>query len=286
LSMSRRTTNEIALPVEAERRRAIGPHRSDPLDALPGGLAYRIARHERGHHPATVAAMLGLVGLVVMGVIVVGLGLLLTHFLVNGPVGRWDEQVNDWFVTQRTTSLNAITAVGTTIGSTVTVALVGLVAVVVLAIRKLWREIGLVVISLCVEVSVFLTSALIVNRPRPTVPHLDPSPPTSSFPSGHTAAAIALWISLAIVISMHVRNAFVRTVVWIVALGLPVFVSLSRLYRGMHHPTDVAASLLLGAGAVVTALLAVRAASAVAEFRHRPESVDTAVARRRTGVAS
>jgi hypothetical protein len=35
----------------------------------------------------------------------------------------------------------------------------------------------------------------------------------------------------------------------------------------------------------VTALLAVRAASAVAEFRHRPESVDTAVARRRTGVA-
>jgi membrane-associated phospholipid phosphatase len=163
---------------------------------------------------------------------------------------------------------------------------VAVVAVVVLAVRRLWREIGLIAVALCVEVSVFLTTALIVNRPRPTVPRLDRSPPTSSFPSGHTAAAIALWISLAIVISMHVRNAFVRAVVWIVALGLPVFVGLSRMYRGMHHPTDVAASILLGAGALVTALLAVRAASAVAELRHRPESAGTDVAPRRAGVAS
>jgi undecaprenyl-diphosphatase len=166
--------------------------------------------------------------------------------------------------------LNTITSVGTTIGSTVTVVAVAAVAVVALAIRRLWREIGLIVIALSLEVLVFLTTTLIVNRPRPTVPRLDPAPPTSSFPSGHVAAAIALWVSLAIVITMHVRNAFVRALVWMVALGLPIFVGLSRMYRGMHHPTDVVASVVLGAGAVLTAILAVRTASAVAEMRRRP----------------
>jgi len=261
-------------------------HRTEVLDATPGSLASRIAHREQQHAPATVAVMIGIVGLVIMSVVIVGLGLLLTHFLVHGPVGRWDEQVEDWFVTQRTSSWNAITSVGTTIGSTLTVLAVAIVTVAVLALRKLWREIGLIVIALFVEVSTFLITTIIVNRPRPTVPQLDPSPPTSSFPSGHTAAAIALWISLAIVITMHVRNRFVRLVVWIVAVGLPVFVSFSRLYRGMHHPTDVAGSLILGTGAVVTALLAVRAASAVHELRHARRPAGPALQPTRAGATS
>jgi len=259
---------------------------STALDASPGGLADRIAWRARDHHPVTVATVLAFLGFVVMGAVIVGLGLLLTHVLLSGGLGRWDERVNEWFVTQRTTSLNTITSFGTTIGSTGTVVAVAAITVVVLAIRKLWREVGLIVIALSVEVLVFLMTTVIVNRPRPTVVRLDPSPPTSSFPSGHTAAAIALWVSLAIVISMHVRNAAVRTLVWLVALGLPVFVGLSRLYRGMHHPTDVMASVLLGAGALVTALLAVRAASAVAEIRRSPEALDSTTEPTRVGVAS
>ena len=224
--------------------------------------------------------------MVLLSAIIIGLGLLLTHVLVHGPVGGWDERVEDWFVTQRTSSLNAITSVGTTIGSTLTVVAVALVAVAVLALRRLWREVGLIVIALSVEVVVFLFTTVVVNRPRPTVPQLDRSPPTSSFPSGHTAAAIALWVSLAIVITMHVRNGFVRVVVWIVAVGLPVFIGFSRLYRGMHHPTDVAAAVVLGAGAVVTALLAVRAASEVAELRRSAASGDSTVVPDRAGVRS
>lgn len=217
---------------------------------------------------------MAVVGYVIVGAMIVGLGLLLTHFLLNGALGGWDERANIWFVAQRTTSLNAVTSIGTTVGSTGTVIGVAAVSVVVLAILRWWREIGMIVIALAVEVLVFLMTTFLVNRPRPTVPRLDPSPPTSSFPSGHTAAAMALWISLAIVISVHVRNAFVRTVVWIVALGLPVFVAMSRLYRGMHHPTDVMASVVLGAGALVTALLAVRTASAVAEIRSDSPAAD------------
>jgi undecaprenyl-diphosphatase len=244
----------------------------------PGVSGQRIASRMRGHHPVTVAVVVAILGWVVLGVITVGLGLLLTHVLPHGSVGRWDENVNDWFVTQRTTMLNGITAVGTTIGSTMTVVAVAAVAVVVLAFRRLWQEIGLIVIALAVEVAVFLTATLMVSRPRPTVPRLDPAPPTSSYPSGHTAAALALWISLAIVISRHVKSAVVRALVWIVAVALPIFVGFSRLYRGMHHPSDVLASIPVGIGAILIAGLAVGTASAIVAIRRSPEVVEAAPA--------
>ncbi len=239
----------------------------DVLDPSPGGFAERIADRQRSHHPVTVAAVIAVAGYVLMGALIVGLGLLLTHVLLDGGLGRWDDRVDAWFVARRTPSLNTVTSFATTIGSTGVVVAVAALVAVVLAFRRLWREVGMIVIALAVEASVFLTAAVIVNRPRPSVPRLDPSPPTASFPSGHTAAAIVLWVSLAIVFSTRVRSSLGRAVVWIIAIGLPVFVGISRLYRGMHHPTDVFASVILGVAAVLIALLAVRSASGVARLR-------------------
>jgi len=217
--------------------------------------------------PAAVGVLIALLGAFVLGALMVGLGLLLTHTFQNGALARWDEDVNTWFVAQRSQAGNSITSAATTIGSTRTVLIVAALSVVVLAVGRLWREIALVTVALSVEVLVFLMTTVLVDRPRPAVPRLDAAPPTSSFPSGHTAAAIALWVSLAIVISLHIRNAFARTVAWVVAVVVPLFVGISRLYRGMHHPTDVIASVLLGIGAVLIALLAVRVACTEREAR-------------------
>lgn len=272
--MDRATSTDGTLVPLQPHGRQIEPASHGIFDAPRDGLADRIARREEDHKPATVAVMVAVLGYLVMTGVIVGLGLLLTHVLLSGGVGRWDEGVNEWFVRQRTATLNSITAVGSTIGSTGVVMAVALLAGIVLAIRRWWRELGLIAIALSVEVLVFLTTTLVVDRARPSVPRLDPSPVTSSYPSGHTAAAIALWVSLAIVITAHVRNAFVRTLTWIVAIGMPIFVGFSRVYRGMHHATDVMGSLVLGVGALLFALLAVRAASAVVEMRRGSRRVD------------
>ena len=96
------------------------------------------------------------------------------------------------------------------------------------------------------EVLIFLLVTMLVDRDRPPVRHLDEAPPTSSFPSGHTAATIALWGSLAVLANERARSALVRNLFLVLAFVVPLLVASSRLYRGMHFLTDVLGGAVLG----------------------------------------
>ena len=78
---------------------------------------------------------------------------------------------------------------------------------------------------------------------------------------------MVLYVSLALVLTSFVRSATARALVWVLAIGIPIFVGLSRLYRGMHHPTDVMGSVVLGVGCLMFALLACRTAGAITNQR-------------------
>lgn len=94
--------------------------------------------------------------------------------------------------------------------------------------------------------AVFVVVTAFVDRPRPAVPHLDPAPPTSSFPSGHVGASLALYGGLAVIAVLRMRGPWRHAVAGSLLL-IPPAVALSRMYRGMHYPSDVAGGLLNGA---------------------------------------
>ncbi|MDX3540273.1 diacylglycerol kinase family protein [Streptomyces sp. MB09-01] len=71
------------------------------------------------------------------------------------------------------------------------------------------------------------------------------APPTSSFPSGHVGASVALYGGLATLVWNRVRGPW-RYVAAAVLVLVPPVVGLSRMYRGMHHPSDVAGGLVNG----------------------------------------
>ena len=91
---------------------------------------------------------------------------------------------------------------------------------------------------------VILLAALVIDRDRPDIPQLDEAPPTSSFPSGHTAASIALTFGLVIALYTLYRRRPVLVIGAVLATLYAGFVLVSRLYRGMHWPTDLAASVV------------------------------------------
>ena len=202
-------------------------------------------------HPVRSSVGLFFASYAVLGAVMVGLGLLVTHSLQ--VLTRWDVSVNRWFVHERTGSLNAVTQFGSHLAETLTVVAGALVIVIVLSFRKDWRSVVFVISAIALEVTVFLTTTLLVDRQRPPVPKLDTAPPTSSFPSGHTAASVALYIGLFLVLRHVMRPSVGRSIIQLVLVLVPVAVALSRMYRGMHHPTDVIAGGLLGLLCLVVA---------------------------------
>ena len=107
--------------------------------------------------------------------------------------------------------------------------------------------------SLLVAGNLGLAGILIVSlkhlyqRPRPDILHLVEEK-GFSFPSGHSLAVTLLIGSLIIIVGQRVKN---RTVKLILQISLGIYlvsVIISRVYLGVHYPSDVLASLCLGLG--------------------------------------
>jgi membrane-associated phospholipid phosphatase len=102
---------------------------------------------------------------------------------------------------------------------------------------------------------------LLVGRPRPPVHHLEPVA-GSSFPSGHATQTAAL---VAALLLQRLAGPGPRALVLATAASLLVAcVALSRVYLGVHYPSDVAAGVTLGvAWSVVAGRLVYRARQAL-----------------------
>ena len=87
----------------------------------------------------------------------------------------------------------------------------------------------------------------IYQRPRPEILHLVEEK-GFSFPSGHSLAVTIMVGTLTVIFSQRIKNHVWRKVVQI---GLGIFlvsVLVSRIYLGVHYPSDVIASLCMGLG--------------------------------------
>ncbi len=84
-------------------------------------------------------------------------------------------------------------------------------------------------------------------RPRPElVPH-GMETYSASFPSGHSMMAAVVYLTLGALLARHQAQPRMKVYVLVVAVFLTVLVGLSRIYLGVHWPTDVLAGWCLGA---------------------------------------
>jgi len=199
-----------------------------------------------------------LLSLAALWVVIVLLGLLLTRVLNHtGFVGAEDD-VNTALADNRTKPLNDLTYVLSGLGNTA--AIIGALVVVAAAMRlalKRWGESVFLIVAVSGQALVFFCAQLVITRQRPHVKRLDSSPPTSSFPSGHTGAATALFVASALLIAWYVRKRWIKMLAITVLLAVPLLVAYGRLYRGMHHPTDVLVAFINGLACVAIAAVLV-----------------------------
>ncbi len=115
-----------------------------------------------------------------------------------------------------------------------------------LAISRAYRTMIVLLISTLSGMGASLAMKSLFDRPRPDfVPHLS-HVYTSSFPSGHAMMSAVVYLTLAALISPILTHFWSRFYVIAVAVGLTVIVGLSRVYMGVHYPTDVLAGWAAG----------------------------------------
>jgi undecaprenyl-diphosphatase len=95
---------------------------------------------------------------------------------------------------------------------------------------------------------------LAFHRPRP-VPFFGTTPLTYSFPSGHALSSLCFYGVLAGLCVTQMNNRAAQIMIWILSGLLVAGIGLSRIYLGVHYPTDVIAGYLAGSIWVSTLLV-------------------------------
>ncbi len=135
----------------------------------------------------------------------------------------------------------------TSLGSTTIIALATILAAVALLYRRNWRRaLVLILVVVLANASDDLLKAHYA-RVRPDYAVLGLHWSGQSFPSGHSTASAALWLTLATIVASFEPRTDAKVFWFVMALMLILSVGFSRVYLGVHWPTDVVAGWMLGA---------------------------------------
>lgn len=149
----------------------------------------------------------------------------------------------------------SVIAILTNVGGVEEIIIFTLAAVIILFIRKMYVAgfwFGLTVfVSPGVLVSII---KLIVDRDRPDFLRLA-FESSQSFPSGHSTASTVFYGLIAVSLILLIHTLWKRVLIGILALALISFVMASRIYLGVHFPTDVLAGFSFGTASVLFSLV-------------------------------
>ncbi|MGH3936315.1 MAG: phosphatase PAP2 family protein [Pseudonocardiaceae bacterium] len=195
-------------------------------------------------------------------------GRLLDNVLESDGIAVADRPILGFLAAHRepwlVSTMQVITDVGSPVGVAITAAVVG---AALAWSRRSWLPPLAIGLGLAGIGMINVTVKWVVSRGRPPVAIAVLGEDGYSFPSGHTTGTTVVWLLVAWMVSrwvVHSRAS--RDMVWIGALLLIVAVGVSRVYLGVHFPSDVMAGWTLGAAWAVTIALVVT----VWEQSHRP----------------
>jgi membrane-associated phospholipid phosphatase len=264
------TTSSLRTPLARRRPRVQADARSavPALEPRPSGVAESVGDRLPRWHPAAIYGV-GLVSCyLALAAVTIVVGLAFTKWIV--PIDGFeslDARPVQWLAHHRTPLLNTLSVIGSEVsGGLVIPPLVGVV-VIVAALRRRWVLAGFVLSAILIESGTYRTTVFFVDRDRPDVDRLEQLPVDASFPSGHVAASIAVYCGLALLLTSRMTSTRAKALVWAVALAIPPIVAVSRMYRGMHHPSDMLAGVVMGIAALTLALLLARTTRVVARRR-------------------
>jgi undecaprenyl-diphosphatase len=218
-SLSRRALDPFFAVVRASRRRALSLHTAVGIFVLAGGIA----------------AVLG----------TAAFAWLAAH-VQAGRTQAFDVAVLDYLALHRTPMMEQAMLEITFLGT-------GLVVLVIVAVAAtfLWlstHRYSATLLLVATAGGLVLNNVLKLgfSRPRPHIFAWGTHVMSSSFPSGHAMSAAVVYGTVAYLAARLQRRRLSRIITMLVAAFMIAIISFSRLYLGVHYPSDVAAGIVVG----------------------------------------
>ena len=202
-----------------------------------------VARRLRDLHAA--AGVVLLAGAAVAALCIVAFAWVAAH-VATGRTQAFDEAVLGVLARHRVPWLQAVMLDVTLLGATSVVIGIALVAALFLALTRHRDSAALLVAS---TVGAQLLNDVLkraFDRPRPHVFDWGTQVATTSFPSGHAMSAAAVYATVAYLAARLEARRAVRVATYVAATLVILAVGFSRMYLGVHYPTDVAAGIAIG----------------------------------------
>ena len=181
----------------------------------------------------------------------------LTEGVLEGETLRFDRAVLHWIDGRATPWLDVVALQVTALGDTLVVLVIATIAGTLLWLVGQRGHAALIAVAVGGAWVAVPVLKLVFDRPRPQLSEWRALyAAASSYPSGHATMAMVLLVVLAYIIHrLAADRRPVRIAALLVAALLVLLVGLSRLYLGVHYPTDVLAGYAVGfAWAVFCAL--------------------------------
>ena len=170
----------------------------------------------------------------------------ITSELLEHEVSGLDRTILIGFAKARTPWLTVMAVDLTALGSVTLVVLISTVALCVLLLLK-DRMAALQLVAASVGAGI-LTSAVknYIDRPRPEEVTQLIQVSGFSYPSGHSLAAASLYLTVAILVCRHPQRTGHQIAILTMTVAIILLVGVSRIYLGVHYPSDVASGISLG----------------------------------------
>ncbi len=213
----------------------------------PSNLFYRALRASASKADSLVGA-LGI--FLVAGLIVAAIGtaifVTLASHVRSGSTQAFDEAVIRWMGAHHSPGLDAVMIEITALGTGTVVAMVVAVAALFLVLTQHRYSAILLLASTFGGILLNGVLKLGFNRPRPSIFVPAVHTVSSSFPSGHAMSAAIVYSTVAYLAARLHKRQWARWLVMSAALALIALISFSRMYLGVHYPSDVIAGVAIG----------------------------------------
>jgi undecaprenyl-diphosphatase len=171
----------------------------------------------------------------------------LTSELREGELDRLDQQILDVTIAHRTPHGNGVALDITSLGSPTVLILIVVITLFFLLLARDYRD-ALQLLLASIGAAVWTEQLKrVIERQRPSALSRLAEVTSFSYPSGHSLASAAVYLTLALVLSRRIPWRGGRVGLFVIALTLMAAIGTSRAYLAVHFPSDIAAGLSFGA---------------------------------------